>query len=125
MYLLPPLTLYTGQWASGLMAGTSIVALEHAMKIVHYYSDARRVNGDQESIFNNVVVALGAGSVLSAQEVTRCMMAAIRGSFYSLCCRVDWFDGEEPRIKLDIQLQSFFRFALNTGLTYMAFHGLW
>jgi hypothetical protein len=48
-------------------------------------------------VLRSAWVALGAGSVLSSQEVTRVAALVWRGSIYSLCRRVDWFDGEEPK----------------------------
>jgi hypothetical protein len=71
----------------------------HALVLL--FHDARKVTGG--GLLRSAWVTLGAGSVVSAQEVTR-TAALIRnkGPTYSLCRRVDWFDGEEPRINLDI-----------------------
>jgi len=118
-FVLPPLVSYTGKLPAGLLSGVGIALLEHAIKGMSYFSDAQAVSDG--GFLRSVWVALGAGSVLSAQEVTRTAALVYRGSLYSVCRRVDWFDGEEPRIKLDIQLGSFFRFGLNSGLTWALF----
>lgn len=122
MYILPPLTMFTGKWISGIVAGVGVLVMEHGLKTAHYFSDASRVDSSA-GLLKTLWVALGAGSVLSAQEITRSIALACRGSLYSFGRRVDWFDGEEPRIKLDIQLRSMFRFGVNCGLTFAAFHG--
>ena len=44
-----------------------------------------------------------------------------RRSWFSIFRRVDWFDGDKDRIKIDIQLTSFFRFVVNTGITWASF----
>jgi glycosyltransferase involved in cell wall biosynthesis len=116
---LPPLSLYTGQWRSGFVTGVGVILIEHILKAMHYFPEARRVT--HGGFWKSVGVALGAGSILSSQEVTRLVALFFRGSAYSICRRVDWFDGEEPRIKLDIQLSSLFRFAFNAALTWVAF----
>jgi glycosyltransferase involved in cell wall biosynthesis/LPS sulfotransferase NodH len=118
-FINTPLTFYTGQLAAGLVANAVVMAMEHICKAIHYFSDAKKVtNGN---FARSVFVAFGAGSVLSAQEVTRTVALVRRCSAYSIFRRVDWFDGEEPRIKLDIQLGSIFRFGLNAALTWSIF----
>jgi glycosyltransferase involved in cell wall biosynthesis len=119
-FVLAPLTVYTGKLATGLTLSMSIVFLEHAVKCIQYYPETRRVIGS-DSCWKRMWVAFGAGSVLSAQEITRVVALIHRGSIFSLCRRVDWFDGQEERIKLDIQLASFLRFGLHAGLTWVAF----
>ena len=119
-FVLAPLFVYTGKFAAGLTASLSIILLEHAMKSVRYYPEANQDTGG-DSFWKRIWVALGAGSVLSAQEITRVVALIRRGSLFSVCRRVDWFDGQEERIKLDIQLQSFLRFGLHAGLTWAAF----
>lgn len=75
-----------------------------------HYPDATKVcNGTS---FRTFVVALGAGSVLSSQEVTRTIALISRKCLFSFSRRVDWFDGSMPKIKLDIQLGSILRFFL-------------
>lgn len=118
-FILPPLAIYTGNLFAGLMAGLSVVLVEHAFKARNYFDDAKIVSGG--GLLQSLWVALGAGSVLSVQEMTRTAALVYRGSLYSLCRRVDWFDGEEPRIKLDIQLGSILRFGLNSALTWAFF----
>jgi hypothetical protein len=119
MFLLPPLALYTGRYSTSFLAGLGIIALEHVIKTVNYYGDAKKIAGGGFS--RNAWIALGAGSILSAQEVTRAAALARRGSLYSFCRRVDWFDGDEPHIKLDVQLSSCLRFGMSLALTYGVF----
>jgi hypothetical protein len=76
------------------------------------------------SCWRSALVAIGAGTVLLAQETQRVVSLAKRCSLYSICRRVDWFDGQKPTIKLDIQLGSIFRFALNSGITLLGFSQL-
>ena len=98
--------------------------LEHLVKTARYLPSAlKECNGN--SIFHTLFVALGAGTVLSAQEITRVNALLRRFSLYSICRRVDWFDGQEPRIKMDIQFGSIIRFALNVGITSIGFGTYW
>lgn len=117
---LLPLTLATGKVLVGTLAILAVVVLEHAIKASRYLGSARETTGSQ-SLFYNTFVALGAGSVLSAQELTRVKALIFRGSFYSICRRVDWFDGQMETIKLDIQLGSLVRFLFTLGLIKIVF----
>jgi glycosyltransferase involved in cell wall biosynthesis len=118
-FVVFPLMMYTGKICSGMMAGAAVSAVEHIWKGMRYFPEAREVT--KGGMLRSALVALGAGSVLSSQEVTRVAALVRRGSIYSLCRRVDWFDGEEPRVKLDIQIGSIFRFSLNAAITWAAF----
>lgn len=122
-FVVPLLSVYTGRFLAGVLAGCSVVLVEHMIKCASYYSDSKAVA--KGGIWRNLLVALGAGSILSSQEITRVAALVRRGSLYSLCRRVDWFDGEEPRIKLDIQLTSLVRLGLNVGLTAAIFAWPW
>jgi hypothetical protein len=119
-FLLPPLTVYTGNPVAGLVAGLGVTLLAHTSKGFHYYSDALRETAGG-GLFRTIWVALGAGTVLSAQEVTRTFALVRRRSLYSLCRRVDWFDGEEKGIQLNAQLQSLLGFGVRIGWTWAAF----
>ena len=121
LFLLPFMSLYTGKYFAGLQAGIVVVSLEHAMKAYTFLSEAKELCKN-EGLLHTVLVSLGAGSVLSSQEITRAVAIVVRKSHFSLCRRVDWFDGDEPRIKLDIQLTSAIRFGVNLGLTWWAFN---
>lgn len=80
---------------------------------------SRGEGGDKRGVLRSAAwVALGAGSVLSSQEVTRVAALVRQGSLYSPCRRLDWFDGEEPSDKLDIQIGSIFLFSLNAAKTW-------
>lgn len=119
-FVILPLAMYTKKPIAGLAVGGAIILLEHLIKMVRYLPAAiRECQG--KGLLRSVFVALGAGSVLSAQEVTRVQALVRRCSLYSLCRRVDWFDGQEPRIKLDIQFGSVIRFGVNVGLTFLGF----
>lgn len=119
-FVVLPLTIYTRQPAAGLLVGSCVVVLEHLIKMGRYLPAAlNECKG--RSIFHSLFVALGAGTVLSAQEITRVNAIVQRCSLYSICRRVDWFDGQEPRIKLDIQFGSIIRFALNAAITSIGF----
>ena len=119
-FLVMPLTLYTGNALAGMAAGLGVALLEHTIKGVRYFPAAKEVSGGR-SFWRSTWVALGAGSVLSAQEITRTVALLRRGSWYSLCRRVDWFDGQKELIQLDVQLGSLLRFGVNAGLTWIAF----
>lgn len=92
VFVVAPLTLYIGRLLAGAMTAAGVVALEHAFKTLNYFADAQQVTGGQ--FWRSLLVALGAGSVLSSQEVTRVGALLRRCSLYSLCRRVDWFDGQ-------------------------------
>ena len=119
--LLPPLSIGTGKFLECALAGLLVAVTEHVIKTIRYYPSATEVTGGK-NIVQDLWVALGAGSVLSAQEATRVVALVRRCSLYSICRRVDWFDGQESKIKLDIQLGSIVRFGLNIGLTWAALY---
>lgn len=115
-----PLSIYTKKPFFGFVSGGCVILLEHIVKTVRYAPAAfKECSG--KGFFHTLLVACGAGTVLSSQEVTRVQAFLQRFSFYSICRRVDWFDGQEPRIKLDIQFGSFIRFAINMGISYTSF----
>ena len=115
-FIVLPMAVYTKQPVAGLLVSSCVVALEHLIKMCRYLPSALE-QCEGEGILHQLYVALGAGTVLSAQEMTRVNAVLQRFSLYSICRRVDWFDGQEPRIKLDIQFGSILRFVLNAGIT--------
>jgi len=117
---LVPLTLATGRILAGILAILGVVLLEHSIKTARYLSSAKEITGSGNLLYN-LFVALGAGSVLSAQELTRVVALISRGSLYSICRRVDWFDGQKETIRLDIQLGSLVRFLVTLAWIYLAF----
>ena len=117
---LIPLTIFTGKIFTGIVAILGVIVLEHSIKSARYLERAYEITGGNNP-FYNAFVALGAGSVLSAQEFTRVVSLIRRRSIYSICRRVDWFDGQEETIKLDIQLGSMVRFLVTLGWIYIAF----
>ena len=147
VFVVLPLSLYTKRPLAGLMAASAVIVWEHILKAHGYWVDAKRVvlsqggpvsggGGSQQeepATPSNLVrrwwwqtawVALGAGSIISSQEATRTWCLLKRFSLFSLCRRVDWFDGQKPTIKLDIQLGSAIRCVMNTGLTWWAWSSL-
>ena len=119
-FIVLPMTIYTKQPVTGLLVGSCVVVLEHLIKMARYLPAAmKQCEGD--GILYQLFVALGAGTVLSSQEITRVNSIIQRFSLYSICRRVDWFDGQEPRIKLDIQFGSIIRFVVNAGITCVGF----
>ena len=120
-FVVLPLAAYTQKPVAGLVVGGAVILLEHMIKTISYLPAAmKECNG--RGMWHTLFVALGAGTVLSAQEVTRVQALIHRLSFYSLCRRVDWFDGQQPRIRLDIQFGSMFRYAIsNIGITCLGF----
>lgn len=121
-FLTVPFAVYFRQPLAGSAVVLAIAATEFLIKGTHYTDDAWRVvNG---TWLRKCIVAIGAGSVLSAREATRTLCAIQRGSLYSIFRRVDWFDGQKPTIKLDIQLGSFLRFCFHSSLAMFGFRYL-
>ena len=115
-----PLSIYTRNPLSGLVVSGCIIGLEHVVKMARYLPAALE-ECQGKGLLHTLTVAVGAGTILSSQEITRVQALVKRFSLYSICRPVDWFDGQEPRIKLDIQLGSMIRFAINLGITIMGF----
>ncbi|CAJ1940641.1 unnamed protein product [Cylindrotheca closterium] len=117
--LLPIISVCSGQYAAGIHAALGVFVLEHLLKGWKYFDDAKSVC--EETSLRTCLVALGAGSVLSSQEVTRTIALIRRQSFFSFSRRVDWFDGSKPNIQLDIQLGSIVRFGLFVAVIWSTF----
>ncbi|KAG7347361.1 glycosyl transferase family 2 protein [Nitzschia inconspicua] len=122
-FIIVPSAVYLRRPVAGLVAATSVIATDSLMKGFSYFEDASRISEQRgfSSLWRKFLVGLGAGSVLSSQEITRTISLLQRYSLYSLCRRVDWFDGQKPTIVLDIQLKSAFCFFLNSCITTFAF----
>ncbi|KAL3924944.1 MAG: hypothetical protein SGILL_000734 [Bacillariaceae sp.] len=122
-FFVLPLSIYMRRPVVGIATSLAIITTEFLIKGSHYFEDACRIVRHRESggWLRKAAVAIGAGSILSAQEATRTWCMIQRGSVYSFCRRVDWFDGQKPTIRLDIQLNSIFRFALNSCITMLGF----
>lgn len=123
IFAIIPISLYCRRPFAGFIAAASVVCAELMFKGLHYFDDACQVVKERgsSSLCRKIVVSIGAGTVLSSQEITRTFSLVQRLSLYSLCRRVDWFDGQKPTIVLDIQLGSVFRFLLHSSITYFAF----
>mmetsp|Transcript_17483 Transcript_17483/g.47688 ORF Transcript_17483/g.47688 Transcript_17483/m.47688 type:complete len:1004 (-) Transcript_17483:1972-4983(-) len=81
---------------------------EHAFLAMKYYPSAS-IHVQRGFLFK-AFVACGAGTILSFQEATRVAAHLHRGHFQCLFRRVDWNDGQDPMVKLDVQLGSAMRF---------------
>lgn len=124
MFLVLPAAVYTKRPRAGLAVAAGIITVEHLLKGIRYFGDACRICGEGSSWWRRVFVAVGAGSVISSQELTRTVCLMRRVSRYCLFRRVDWFDGQKPTIQLDIQLGSAIRFAIYSGLSALGFYCL-
>jgi hypothetical protein len=118
--------VYSGIWWKGtkqsnvlslVEACGSIAAMDHLVKVAAYYGSTK---GLVESENKNRVVswayriflALGASTVISAQEITRAHCFVKRGTLFSFARRVDWFDGQAAMEVLDQKLRSGLQFVL-------------
>lgn len=99
-----------------LCAMVSVVLLEHGLLTMTYYSSA--CNHVRRGVPFQLFVACGAGTILTFQEVTRLAAHIRRGNLHCICRRIDWNDGEDPAVKLDIQLRSFLRLLLFVSIVY-------
>lgn len=130
VFIIFPLAVYTKRWGACVGSTVGVVLVEHvARKGLFYYSDAIKVTSANGCCTKNsfsawcraVVVAIGAGTIMSAQEIQRVVSLLQRLSLFSICRRVDWFDGQMSTIVLDIQLTSIWTFVVNVAITYVAF----
>lgn len=91
-----------------------IAIIDHCVKFATFYKTANVVSHQAgKGFIHSVVVALGASSVISAQELMRLWALFCRASIFSFSRRMDWFDGQTPTEILDIQLRS--------GLMFIAY----
>jgi len=104
-----------------ITAALLITAVEHLLLTIKFYPSACRQMGRgfwrAFGFLYTLFVACGAGMVLSFQEVTRVAAHMYRGHWHCVCRRVDWYDGQDSRVKLDAQLGSFLRVILYVFLT--------
>jgi glycosyltransferase involved in cell wall biosynthesis/LPS sulfotransferase NodH len=119
-FIVLPLAIYMQRPLAGFVTMSTILLVEHLGKGRTFYSNAIEVTGS--SSWRTVFIALGAGTVLSSQEIQRVFSLIQRRSLFSMCRRVDWFDGQKMAIKLDIQLTSIWAFAVNTSITFLVFY---
>jgi len=103
-------------YRSLLTAAFLVFVAEHAFLAGKYYSSACR--HVRKSFWAKLYVAVGAGTILSFQEATRLVAHFYRGHFHCICRRVDWNDGQDPMVKLDVQLTSAVRFAMFAVVTH-------
>lgn len=71
-------------------AALVISLIDHAWKSATFY---RRSKGD--GFLQLLMVSVGAGTVISSQEVTRLAALIMRCSLFSFCRRFDWLDGQD------------------------------
>lgn len=110
VFVVIPLSVLKKDAVSGIIASVGVFALRHFSLVMRYYSKALACTGHRP--LRSILVALGAGSILSAQEITRVAALVWRASWLSLFRRMDWNDGQQPRVKLDTQLDSMIHFVL-------------
>jgi len=95
---------------SFLTAASLVIAAEHLIMTATYYSSAcLHANKSKSSIWHKLFAAFRADTFLTFQEATRVVAHVSRGNFNCIFRRVDWNDGQEPMVKLDMQLKSFLR----------------
>jgi hypothetical protein len=89
-----------------------IASLDHLWKFWLFYPTAYKVCSGSNKLLRSLVVALGASTVISSQEITRVYVIFKRTSFYSFSRRMDWFDGQARIEVLDYQIRSGIQFLL-------------
>lgn len=102
---------------SFLTTASLVIAAEHLLMTAKYYSSAC-LHANKSSIWYRLFVACGAGTILTFQEATRVVAHVSRGHFHCICRRVDWNDGQDPMVKLDMQLGSFLRCLVFAVIAY-------
>ena len=116
VFVLVPLFGFRRDWKALLVASVTIASVEHLLLTLKYYPHAaRHVKG---WFGKKLWVAFGAGTILSFQEATRVAAHIRRGHLHCLCLRMDWNDGQNPRVKLDTQLKSIISFAFYIGILF-------
>jgi glycosyltransferase involved in cell wall biosynthesis len=113
-----PYMLYSRRLWFGLANAAVVAFVDHSFLASWYFGKALQVTQGNTWLYA-LMVAYGAASILSAQEITRVVALIRRGSVYSLCRRIDWNDGQNLRVKLDTQLGSIVRFLLFSSLAWL------
>ena len=121
VFIVLPLSIYTQRPVAGILAMAGVVIGEHLGKARNNYYRALEVTGCEQLSWRTAVVAIGAGTILSSQEIQRVISLIQQCSLFSICRRVDWFDGQMATIMLDIQLTSICTFIVNILITWAAF----
>ncbi len=109
--------------ASTVRACTCITIVDHVVKTISYFKSASEVTR-AESKFSwtrSLLLALGASTVISSQEITRVGCIVKRCSLFCFGRRMDWFDGQAPTEVLDHQLRSGIKFILYSLFIYYQF----
>ena len=123
---------YGGFWWKGTVLNStlslvgvcnSIAAIDHLLKAATYYGSTK--NLVQSKMKNPIILcvqriflALGASTIISAQEITRALCVIKCGSFFSFARRMDWFDGQASMEVLDQKLRSALQFVLYCFLAW-------
>jgi LPS sulfotransferase NodH len=118
VFVVAPISMLFERFQAGLLTMLSVAAVEHLILLTRNFSSAQK-NGGSRGWLYTAWVAFGAGTVVSAQEATRTMALIWRLSLFSLCRRVDWNDGQQPKFILDGQLGSCFHFVVNLCVTWL------
>lgn len=112
--VIPPIDFISTVKAVAVMA-----TIDHCSKFASFYAEAKAISRrSRKGSLHAAAVALGASSVISAQELTRVWAMLRRTSPYSFSRRMDWFDGQTPTEVLDIQLRSGIMFAMYCFVLY-------
>ena len=110
LILFAPLTGLHASAPSLMCTSLTVSLMDHVGKTLSFFNSARRICNNAP--WKTCLVAVGASTVISSQEITRVYALVKRLSGYSFCRRMDWFDGQARTQVLDIQLRSFFNFVL-------------
>jgi glycosyltransferase involved in cell wall biosynthesis len=123
---------YGGVWWKGttpsailslVEACGSIAAIDHLVKVATYYGSTKGLVESEKknrvvSWAHRIFLALGASTVISAQEITRALCVVKRGSFFSFARRMDWFDGHAAMEVLGQKLLSGLQFVLYGSIAW-------
>ena len=88
-----------------------ITAVDHFIKTIGFLTASKSSNY-LKSLPYRMYVGLGAGTIISSQEITRVYCAMKRFSLFAFSRRMDWFDGQAPMEVFDYQLRSILHFLI-------------
>lgn len=116
MILLLLLTFGLGRirFPSLVMTACAIVAFDLLFKAPLFFRGSREVG-----FLRAVVVSIGAGTIISGQELWRVLALMWRFSVFSFCRRTDWFDGDAKTQVLDYQIRSLVQFLLHCLIAWV------
>lgn len=115
--ILPLFGYFTRNWFGATISLMVVVLLNHLIRGFSYFDEAKRVG--KEGWYYSAFLAVGAGTVVSSQEITRVFANLIRVRPYLLCRRMDWFDGQARIQIIDEQLRSLLWFLLYSATSWL------